>query len=424
MNAASTPPPTGTAGTHDAPPRRVVVAGLGLISPLGHGAWPTFRALLDGATVADRLVALEPGTDPLPLTQAVGGVSVARQVAGDPACDLAERAAREAAAEANVGLAGLPAWLGTSKGAVTSWTRAADAWSRGGRKPVLPPDLAACVALGPHGFLAHQLGTRTGVSVRGHAVAACASGLVALDLAFGALRRSTTEPDVAPDTPADALVVSSESALLPAFVHSYRRLGVLAPTTADAYRARPLDERRGGFVLGEAGVAVLLRALPRGAVPGTGQIELLSTAVCTDPGHLIRSDARMAGLERVAQMIGSRLDRAPVALHPHAPGTIEHDAAEAAVLARVLGSSGTSLPAYAAKGALGHALGASGLVSLVVACLCARTARRPPMPWLERPLAVPGVAVEAAGGALPQGAHAVFAAGFGGHVAGAAVAAG
>ena len=412
MNAKLSPrhrpsPPT--------PPRRVVVAGLGLMSPLGHGSWATFRALLAGATVADRLANLEPETDPLPLAQAVGGVSLARQTPDDPACDLAERAAREAAAEAGVPLAGLPTWLGTSKGAVTAWTRAADAFygGAGGAPGTVPPDRAACVALGPHGFLTHHLATRTGVSVRGHAVAACASGLVALGQAFRTLRQTQG------DTPAHALVVSSESAMLPAFVHSYRRLGVLAPTTQAGYRARPLDQARGGFVLGEAGGAVLLRALPPGVAPQPGQTELLDTALATDPHDLIRSDPNMTPLRRVAQQLADTAGEPFAAVHPHAPGTAEHDDREAAVLAHVLGQVQGPPTVYAVKGALGHTLGASGMVSLVCAALCARTRKRPPMPWLQHPVDCAGLDATPHATPLGTGPHAVFAAGLGGPVAGA-----
>jgi len=104
-------------------------------------------------------------------------------------------------------------------------------------------------------------------------------------------------------------------------------------------------------------------------------------------------------------------------IHPHAPGTPEHDAAELAAYTPHL-SAKDGCGYYACKGALGHGLGAAGLTALVVACLCLQTGRRPPMPWLTRPL--PGVK----GPAQPcrrNGTQAVFAAGFGGHVAGAVI---
>lgn len=411
MNTASTSLSPGPIGP-DAAKRRVVIAGVGLNSPLGHGAWPTFRALLGGATVADRLDNLEPGTDPTPLAQAVGGISVARHSATDPAADLAERAVREAVAEAGLDPRGLPAWLGTSKGAVVALTRAAEAHARN----ELSAEHAAAVALGPHGHLAHDLTRRTGVDVRAHAVAACASGLFALHRAAQTLRRGDADAADAADA---ALVVSCESALLPAFVHSYQRLGVLAPLSRDAYRSRPLDQARNGFVLGETGVAVVLRALQPGAAPAPGETELLATATAHHPGDLIRSDPDSRALRRVIDGLAPAGPFA--AVHPHAPGTAEHDGVELALLDRALGDRDQPPDAYAVKGALGHSLGASGLVALVIAALCGRTRRIPPMPWLQSPVPTVGLRCRPDGGATGTGPHAVFAAGFGGHVAGAAL---
>lgn len=390
--------------------RSVVITGVGLISPLGYGAWSTFRALLGGATVADRLDNLEPDTDPTPLAQAVGGVSCARHSATDPAVELAERALREAANEAGADPAGLPTWMGTSKGAVATLTHAAAQHHGTG---TVSPEAAAAGVLGPHGYLSHKLAQRTGINVQSHIVAACASGLVALHNARLALQQ--------PGGPARGLVVSCESALLPNFVASYRRLGVLAPTTRDGYTARPLDTARNGFVLGEVGVAVMLEALPPHTAPGPGHTQLLHTAVATDPGDMIRSDPAMTELRRVADALSAHAPGPFAALHPHAPGTANHDAAELALLNQTLGDPQHRPSVYAVKGALGHSLGASGLVSLVCAALCARTRKRPPMPWLHNALAAPGLDLTPHATALAPGPHAVFAAGLGGPVAGASL---
>ena len=345
----------------------------------------------------------------MPRVLAVGGVGTARFAAEDPAVDLAERAAREACDDAGVDPAGLPAYLGTSKGAAAGHAGAA-ARLLGGpdAAPVRGWD-AAAVALGPHALLARGLARRLGVAVADHRVAACAASLVALDAAAR---------DVAAGRVDAALVVTAEAALLPLYVHSHARLGVLA--AFDDYAGRPLSAHRKGFVLSESAAAVVLRAGGVGGAggaggPGSAGTELVATAVAADGHDLIRPAPGMPALRRVAEAVtGGR----PVAcLHPHAPGTPEHDPAELDALASVVG---TRPAVYAAKGAIGHGLGAAGLSALVVAALCARTRKRPPMPWLGEPLPS-GFDLPAAGGDLPEGLHAVFAAGFGGHVAGASL---
>lgn len=421
-------------------PPRIVVAGVGLITPLGQSAWQTFAALHQGRRITDRVDGLETHTEPVPLVQALGGVSVARHTATDPTVELAERAVREACTEAQLklpgagisgaGLPGVPCWLGTSKGAVGAMGSIFD---HGPKSFGLSDRAIQAVTLGPHGYLSHHLAQRTGVTIKGHTVAACASSLTALHQA----RLALLNPKSSIKNQKYHLVATAEAALLPAFIHSYRRLGVLAPTNLDDYRQNPLAENRRGFVLSEVGAAVLLQRLDPGESPRPGQIELLDTAIATEADDLIRPSPKMEALAHVAQKLFA--DRRIAALHPHAPGTADHDPQELQVLAEALRKNpqASSLtpqaspfpPAvYANKGALGHSLGSAGLVSLVLACLAARTHKLPPMPWLNAPAtptpnaplplsATPTLEKNSSGG----GGHAIFAAGFGGHVAGALI---
>ena len=407
--------------TDEAPDRtaagaRIVIAGFGLITPLGEGAWPTFRALLAGRTLADRAQALPADIEPVDLARALGCVASAQHNAVDPAIVLAERAAREAATMAQVDLQGLPTWLGTSKGAVARLS------GRLGLGRPIDDATAQCVALGPHAYLAHRLSQRLHTSNVSHHVAACSSGLVALDCARRSLLHDTNAKTRTDATPSLALVVSSDAAITPAFVHSYRRLGVLGSMTQRDYTQRPLDEQRLGFMLSEVGVAVLLKRLDAGTPMPSDAIELVDTATACEPYDIIRSPTQMRGLEALWQRITA--DRAIDVVHPHAPGTREHDPAELDVLLRTsspVRPGGTDMDVYAVKGAIGHGLGASGLASLVVAALMLRTGKRPPMPWITEPMKLPGgrrLETDANARACSRtGSQAVLAAGFGGHLA-------
>ena len=431
---------------------RVCITGLGLVTPLGHGAWPTFRALLAGRTITDRLDRLPPHATPLERVRAIGSIAIAQHVAGDPAAHLAELAVREALADAGVLPPGLPTFLGTSKGAIHTGYRASEASSlrnaeaadgNSGPDPAdarLRPDLAQSVALGfPH-LLSTQLATRLPLDIRTHVVAACASSLIALHRARQWLLHQPPPPS--PEGATRALVVTAEAALLPPLIASYERLGVLAEPSPEGYHERPLDERRAGFVLAEAASAVVLERVAEGAA--THGIELAATAEACEALDPIRSSPDMPALQHV---VAACLDQAGVGhvdvIHPHAPGTREHDPAELAAIAQVLGVPNTTgLPAtpdtsllYAHKGALGHSLGSAGLTSLVLACLCLRTGRVPPMPWLTDPMPLPpsldtpppaaappaatgpGRGYAALGGTGARGTHLITAAGFAGHTA-------
>lgn len=389
------------------PSARIVIAGFGLLSPLGHSAWETFGALLAGRSIAERAAKLPPDIAPVDLVRAVGAVGVAQHGATDPTVELAERAAREACSMAGVAPEGLPAYIGTSKGAIAAMAggglRMAEMDKRKQRT-------IEAVTLGPCGYLSHHLQRRLGLASTQHYVAACASSLTALHFAR---QRLLHQPSPL------ALVLTAESALLPMFIHSYRRLGVLADATPAGYRQRPLDERRQGFMLSELGAAVLLKRLAPGEAPAPGQLELLDTGIATESNDLIRASPTMEGLGHLAGRLlaGRAIDM----LHPHAPGTPDHDAAELDVLLRATPGSPPDLYAY--KGALGHGLGAAGLTALVLACLCLTAGKRPPMPWLTEPIAPARDAADPriARPCSRTGTHTVFSAGFGSHVAGAVV---
>jgi len=396
---------------------RVAIAGVGLLTPLAHTAWATLTSLLAGRTLADRVERLPETIDPVNLVRSLGGISVVRHVARDPAIELAERAAREAAYQAGIDPKWLPTWLGTSKGAVAALTEAAEMVQQHREPDPRHPEQDAWLAgaLGPHQYLTTHLARRLGSPERAQHVAACASSLTALHQARRALlQNQTPEPY--------ALVVTAEAALLPMFVHSYRRLGVLAPLTREEYRQRPLDAARSGFMLSESGAAVVLKRLPPGAAPEPGQIELTGTAVANEAYDMIRPSPEMPALERVAEEL---LAPHPVeVLHPHAPGTAEHDPQELTIYRRAIeaahGRAAASPALYACKGALGHGLGAAGLTALVLSWLCLRTGKRPPMPWVETPVEAAGMTLETDTGSCDRrGRHGIFAAGFGGHVAGA-----
>lgn len=360
------------------------ITGLGLITPLGHSAWATWRALLDGRCLHDRAGHYGRGTDALDLARGVGSVAIARHVADDPAIELAERAAAQAVHEAGVEPRGLPCILAASKGAVADM----------GRLP-----------RGPLQRIDDALGERMGLRGVNQIVAACASSLIALHVARRMIQ--TGERD-------RVLVVSAEAALTTAFVHSYRRLGVLPPMTPGDYRAMPLDRQRRGFVLTEVGAAVMLEREPAHHRP-LGW--LTDSAVACEATDVIRTPPDRAALQHVA----ARLLAEPIdLLHPHATGTAENDAAELDAYARTLrrlGHDAGAVDVYACKGSLGHGLGTAGLTAVVLAVLAGRTGRRPPMPWLAEPLDSP-LPLDAAARLRPAHRHAVFAAGFGGHVAG------
>ncbi|MBN4060402.1 hypothetical protein JYT11_01005, partial [Planctomycetaceae bacterium AH-315-I19] len=370
------------------------------VTPLGPSPWGTFSAMLRGARTSDRLANLDEGTTPTNIARATTSIVASSITNDDPAPALGERAARQALDEAGITRVDRT-YIASSKGAVKLLSTA--------RTDLQPGDsevISRIIALHPHGYLSHGVRERLAgmydlgtVSIP---VAACATSLVALYQAVNDLREGRAE---------SALVLAVESAITEPFVHCYKRLGVLAPTDpVSAHTCDPLSVHRHGFTLCECSAAVVLR---RTTEPGRARIH--ATAIGTEPHDILRGPREFSTLERLTRQV---LEGAPspALVQPHATGTRDNDERELRALEATLGSAAIGTRVYASKGALGHPMGASGLVNVVLSCLMARSKRTPPMPWLEKPVES-SFSVQSSGQALPSGTHLIVSAGFGGHTA-------
>jgi 3-oxoacyl-(acyl-carrier-protein) synthase len=221
--------------------------------------------------------------------------------------------------------------VGTSKGPIEDWL--------GGH--VDPSGLSSIAAA-----VAHELGTGSAATLT--LSAACATGLHALIRA--AMGIAAGEFD-------RALVVAAEASVHPLFISSFARLGVLPP---EGGLCRPFDLNRRGFLMSEAAAALCLETTPR----GLAQIDRY--AMAADAAHLTAGDPQAKTLKHLLTRVidNRRLDL----VHAHATGTIQHDPVELAALEATLCPA--DLPAlYSHKAALGHSLGAAGLLSVVLNCL-------------------------------------------------------
>ena len=186
--------------------------------------------------------------------------------------------------------------------------------------------------------------------------AACASGLHALIRAAMLLKSGDADR---------VLVVASESSLHEAFIQSFKRLGVIA---APGEPCRPFDVDRSGFLISEAAAAICLeRRRPR-----AGEIVLEGYAIGADASHLTGTDPRALALKRCLQTV---TNARPVDLvHAHATGTIANDPIELSAIETV--TDGSQI-IYSHKGAIGHTLGASGMVATVLNVMAHRTGEIP-----------------------------------------------
>lgn len=354
-----------------------LITGLGLVTPLGASVESSWRSLLEGRYILDS-----------------GRLDQAPH-AGEPRVNLlALRAAEQALEEAKWSeneRSSAALLVGTSKGPVESWigASACNSITRG------ISDTANC--------LADHFGFSTGP--RRTLSAACASGLHAL--IFGAMLIRSGQVS-------RCLVVGAESSLHPMFIESFRRLGVLAKPGEGC---RPFDRDRSGFVMSEAAAAVTMAAAGEGSARSRcGAYAMIDRfALAGDATHLTGSDPTGRTLRSVLANVinGRHVDL----IHAHATGTILHDPVELAAIEDNLVRCDFEPMIYSHKGALGHSLGAAGMISVVINCLIHRHGIVPGNVRTQARLPTRGARIDAKPVAGNFRRSIVTASGFGGTIA-------
>lgn len=352
------------------PRQRVVITGIGAVTPAGLSASESFRNLAAGRSFT-RLISPDELNWPARYRIDAGGLFPAAPVnlrERHPTDHLLVRLARTALSEAlsqsrwtasDRELAGLS--LGASKGDLSQPEEIAR---------VMPGDPATC--------LGREFGFGAGWMAP---VAACATGLIAVGQAWERISWGDWTR---------AAAGGVDSSFHPGLVSSYRRLGVLSRERTDGGTAcRPFDETRSGFAVGEGAAAVVLEAADlaaqRGAVP---LAEIKGYALRGDAAGPLQLPTRPDALaEAIRQAL--RMAAVPAtaidAISLHGTGTLANDRLEAAALRQVFGDRIDTIPAWSCKGAIGHLLGASGAVELAMLVETLRSGLVPPTVNLRNP---------------------------------------
>ncbi|WP_323185566.1 beta-ketoacyl-[acyl-carrier-protein] synthase family protein [Kitasatospora sp. NBC_01287] len=372
-------------GPASAGKRRVVVTGLGAISPLGADASTTWQGLLEGRCGVRPLAGEEFEEIPVRVV-APSAVEPAERLTHGQARTLnrcsqfAVLAAREAWADAGfdpaqtrggmldarrVGVS-----IGTIIGGAPVLVAADHTLQARGARHVSPHTAPMVVPNGAAAQVAIDLGARAEART---VVAACASGTEAIGQAIDRIR----------DGHADVILAGgTEAVITPTVLASFTAMRALSRAESPENASRPFDKDRDGFVLGEgAGVLVLEaeeHALARGA---RIYCEAAGWGISADAHHMVtpRPDG-----EGIVDAITKALTDAGAApgdvahVNAHATATPQGDAAEVLALTKVFGPAVGTVPVTAPKGALGHMQGAAGGVEAVATVLTLHHGLIPP----------------------------------------------
>jgi len=370
-------------------PRRVVVTGIGAITPIGTGAAQLWTGLREARSAVQCVTRF----DPTPFKS-----RIAAQVNDFvPSDHLEERRARRldrfgkfsvattrlALADAEIDLGRedrdtIGAMMGTALGGVAFAEAQYPAFLRGGPKAV-DPTLALMVFAGAASCnVAIEFGLSGPNSTNGMS---CASGTIAIGEAF----RSIVRGD------ADTMVAGGiEAPLAPLCFGAFAIIRAMSTRNDDPQRAsRPFDTGRDGFVMGEGAAVLVLeergRALARGAPI---YAEVCGYGLTNDAYHMTapRPDGRQAARAMQLALRDARLAPSEIGyINAHGSSTPLNDPTETASIKQVFGEHAYRLALSGTKGYYGHALGASGAIEAAICALSLRNGWLPPTVNLETP---------------------------------------
>ncbi len=369
--------------------QRIVVTGMGVVSPFGVGLEPFWDGLVNGRSAIGRITRFDPADYPCQVAGEVPGfvpqefmdLKEARRMSR--ASQLAVAAARMAVAAAGLRLEGATEEVGALIGCGTlSMPDVEQAVKtlveRGGMK-ISPFFIPAAIPHMPACQVAIQLGLRGYISATS---TACAAGAQAIGEAAEVIRRGDAEIMLAggSEAPLTALCLGSFCVL--------RALSV--QSNADPTRAsRPFDARRDGFVPAEGAAVLVLERMSSARRRGASLLaELAGYGASSDAYHVTAPEPSGAGAARAMRraLQQARLDPQQIDyINAHATSTPAGDLAETRAIKQVFGEYAYSVPISANKSMIGHLTGAAGAVEAAATILTLRHGRIPPTINQEEP---------------------------------------
>lgn len=370
--------------------QRIVITGMGLVSPLGVGVDAVWK----------RLTAGESGIRHLPeqLIERGGSASVAGQVPAHTEQDngldeanyvtpkekkridrftLFALAAAEEALQQSGWQAKTPAEqemtatvIATGIGGLQTITHAQGVLEKQGARRLSPFTVPAFLANLAVGNVTIKYGFKGPV---GTPVTACAAGIQAIGDAMRLIRSG--EANI-------ALAGGTEACIDPLSLAGFGALKALSTNKEPATASRPFDRDRAGFVMGEGAGLVVLEtlehALARGATP---LAEVVGYGTSADAYHLTAGPESGEGAARAIQAALTMAQISPKEIshiNAHATSTPVGDKGEVNALRRIFGDDLSNIPVSATKSSTGHLLGAAGGVETIFSIQSLRTDTVPP----------------------------------------------
>ncbi|SDZ01182.1 3-oxoacyl-[acyl-carrier-protein] synthase II [Evansella caseinilytica] len=368
--------------------KRVVITGIGAVTPLGLKAETTWQRLINGESGIDKMTKYEIGTFPVEVAAEIRDfdpgefmdLKDARKM--DRFTQFAVASAKMAVEDAKLTIdennaPRVGVWIGSGIGGMETFeTQFRNYEKRGYRRvspffvPMIIPDMAA-------GQVSITLGAR---GVNSCSVTACASGANSIGDAFKVIQRGD----------ADVMVTGgAEAPLTEMSFAGFSTAKALSMNPDPKTASRPFDKNRDGFVMGEGSGILILESLESALSRGASiYAEIVGYGATGDAYHVTAPAPEGEGAARAMREALKDAGLKPeeiTYLNAHGTSTDYNDKYETLAIKTVFGDDAGKLAISSTKSMTGHLLGAAGAVEAIFSVKAIQEGIIPPTMNYETP---------------------------------------
>ena len=369
--------------------KRVVVTGIGMITPVGLDTETSWENLINGKSGIGPITQFDDKAIPAQIAGEIHGfdaekyiepkeikkmdrfihlaIAASQMAMDDSGLKITQENAERIGVMVSAGMGGLPAI-----------ERVHDAYREKGYRRITPFFIPMTIINEAAGIISIRYGAK-GPNLC--VVSACATGTHSIGEAFKTIQRGD----------ADAMIAGgTESTICPLGVGGFCAMKALSTRNSEPHRAsRPFDAERDGFVMGEGSGVLILEEMESAMKRGARiYAEIVGYGLSGDAYHMTTPAPNGEGAARCMKMAINDAGIAPAEMgyiNAHGTSTKYNDEYETMGIKTVFGDYAYKIPASSTKSMTGHLLGAAGGVEAVISVLALDRGILPPTINLENP---------------------------------------
>lgn len=360
--------------------RRVVVTGMGAITPVGNDVETMWANMLAGVNGVEKITAFDTSDLKVHLAGTVKNFEPEKYIEKrelrklDIYCQYAIAAAQQAVDDSgilgNINEERFGVYIGAGIGGLHSFVNNVTALNEGGPRKVSPFFIPMMIGNIATGNVAIRFKAK-GVSLS--VMSACATGTHSIGEAFHAIK----------DGYADAIIAGgTEAVIAPLTIAGFQNMKALSTNEDPETASRPFDKNRDGFVMGEGAGMLVLEEYEHAKARGAKiYAEFAGYGNTCDAHHVTAPDPEGAGLARaikIAMAEANTTDDDQLYINAHGTSTHLNDLTETMAFKSALGEKAYDANISSTKSMTGHMLGATGAIEAIVSVLTLRDGMIPP----------------------------------------------